>query len=228
MRGCKLVLCARRKLGKPPLNHWTPWPPLEIKNNPLWFVPNMTSPGPHKWIFVYLAFLHSPCLTRNNNSWPPRATPSPLWPPQAPMTPCTYPLSLPPTTWPTLTSSVPYPYDPWSISMTSTPPLAHSDPMSCKIGLMGASEFKLYPLWPPQDQHEPGHNFTRPLVYVYEFPIPFGPIWSNDLLYWPVVLYDDIYYCCVVWWWLLLLCCMMKIIIVLLYDDNYHCFVVWW
>ena len=39
--------------------------------------------------------------------------------------------------------------------------------------------FKLYPLWPPQAQYEPVQNFTRPLVYVYEFPIQSGPLWSN-------------------------------------------------
>ena len=185
----------------------------------------MTSPGHPKLIFAYQASLHSLSLTRNNNSWPPRATPGPLWPPQAPMTPCTCPLSLPPTT---------------SICL---PPLTHSDPL-CPLTL-----------WP--------------LVYIYDFPTPSGPLWSNVMQDWPdgrvwiqtlppmtpsgptwawaqfyqtpglclwiphslwpnLIQWLARLACCVVWWYLLLLCCMMMIIIVVLYDGNYYCCDVWW
>ena len=68
--------------------------------------------------------------------------------------------------------------DLWSMFMNSPPPLVHSDPMSCKIYLMAAPDISTLP---SMIQFEPVWNFTRSLVYVYEFPTPSGPLWSNVL-----------------------------------------------
>ena len=66
--------------------------------------------------------------------------------------------------------------DPWPMFMNSLPSLAHSDPMLCTIYLMGAPDISTLPPMTPQAQYEPVRNFTRSMLYVYEFPTPSGPL----------------------------------------------------
>ena len=113
-------LCARENMGKTPLNHWTPWPPLGIQK------------PEHKFHYVASISISSIFRQKPEPSFPTQSGPSDnFWTPLTKLSLC---------------GIVP---DPWSILMNSPPPLAHSDPMSCKIYLIAASDISTLPPMTP-------------------------------------------------------------------------------